>query len=104
LGKEIGKDIISNKKTYLLIKALELAKGTTENALKKWLSMKKFNAEEKVTAVQTIYLSLGIKEITQKAIEEHFMIAIDYLKKVNVDESKKIELKNFLLSLRNRNY
>jgi geranylgeranyl diphosphate synthase type II len=104
LGKEIGKDIVSNKKTYLLIKALETAKGSQLESLKNWINIKKFDPEEKIKAVQVIYLGLGIKEITLKAIEGCLIKALDHLKKVNVADERKLELKNFLFSMRNRKY
>ncbi len=104
LGKEIGKDILSNKKTYLLIKALETAKGLQLESLKNWIKVKKFDPEEKIKAIQVIYLGLGIKEITLKAIEGRLIKALDDLKKVNVADERKLELKNFLYSMRNRKY
>jgi geranylgeranyl diphosphate synthase type II len=104
IGKEIGKDIISNKKTYLLIKALETAKGSQLDSLKNWIGLKKFDPEEKIKAIQVIYLGLGIKEITLKAIEGSLIKALDDLKKVNVADERKLELKNFLFSMRNRKY
>jgi len=104
IGKEIGKDIVSNKKTYLLIKALELAKGSRLDSLKKWIFAKKFDSEEKIKAVQLIYISLGIRELTLKAIENFFIKSYNDLKKVSVSDNKKLELKNFLSSLRNRKY
>jgi geranylgeranyl diphosphate synthase, type II len=104
IGKEIGKDIVSNKKTYLLIKALELAKGSRQESLKKWIFAKKFDPEEKIKAVQLIYISLGIRELTLKAIENYFIKAYDDLKKIGAPDNRKLELKNFLSSLRNRKY
>jgi geranylgeranyl diphosphate synthase type II len=104
IGKEIGKDIISNKKTYLLIKALELAKGTNLESLKKWLKEIKFEPEEKIKAVQLVYISLGIRELTLKAIENYFIKSLEDLKKVSVLDNRKLELRNFLSSLRNRKY
>jgi geranylgeranyl diphosphate synthase, type II len=50
-GKQVGGDIISNKKTYLLIKALEIADGKPKADLKNWLEKKNFDPEEKVKAV-----------------------------------------------------
>jgi geranylgeranyl diphosphate synthase type II len=104
LGKEIGKDIISNKKTFLLIKALETAKASQLDSLKKWINLKTFDPEEKIKAIQVIYLGLGIKEITLKAIEGSLIKALEDLKKVSVEEDRKLELKNFLFSIRNRKY
>lgn len=67
-GKTVGGDIVSNKKTYLLIKALEKKKAE----LNKWLSLKKFDKRKKVAAVTKIYDSMGIREITQKKADEYF--------------------------------
>jgi geranylgeranyl diphosphate synthase type II len=103
-GKEIGKDIVSNKKTFLLINAMQLAMGSQKENLAQWLLKKDFNPEEKISAIQNIYLSLGIKDLTLKTIESFFTKALEELKKVNVIEEKKLELKNFLYSLRNRKY
>lgn len=71
-GKQVGGDIISNKKTFLLIKALELAKGEDAEALNYWLSQSKFDKEEKVQAVRGIYEKLGIKAITEAKMNSYF--------------------------------
>jgi geranylgeranyl diphosphate synthase type II len=103
-GKEIGKDIVSNKKTFLLIKALELATGSQLEQLKDWIAARDFDSEEKIKAIQLIYMRLGIKDITLKAIESYFSKAFNELKKVSVDEDRKYELKNFLCDLKSRKY
>lgn len=71
-GKQVGGDIIANKKTFLLIKALQLAKGKTKTELLKWLAAKKFNATKKVKAITAIYDSLSIRELTEKKINSYF--------------------------------
>ncbi len=71
-GKQVGGDIISNKKTFLLIKALELAKGKDAEALNYWLSQTEFEKEEKVTAVRAIYDKLGIKALTEAKMNSYF--------------------------------
>lgn len=72
-GKQIGGDIIANKKTFLLIKARELAKGENKEKLNYWLNVKDFNKEEKVNAVTSIYNALGIKELTEAKMQEYFL-------------------------------
>ena len=67
-GKTVGGDIVSNKKTYLLIKALE----HDRTGLNKWLSAKKFDKKKKIAAVTRIYNSLGIQELTQKKAHQYF--------------------------------
>ncbi|RIW16979.1 polyprenyl synthetase family protein [Algoriphagus lacus] len=71
-GKQVGGDIISNKKTFLLIKALELAKGKDAEQLNYWLSLKEFDKEEKVTAVKGLYEKLGIKSLTEAKMKSYF--------------------------------
>ena len=71
-GKQVGGDIISNKKTFLLIKALELAEGEDANELNYWLSKSNFDKEEKVLAVRGIYDKIGIKALTEAKMNSYF--------------------------------
>ncbi|MCX8490262.1 MAG: polyprenyl synthetase family protein [Cyclobacteriaceae bacterium] len=81
-GKQMGGDIISNKKTFLLIKALEKAKGKQQKELKDWLSAKKFNAKKKVAAITGIYNELGISELTEIKVNQYFEKGFDRLKEI----------------------
>ena len=54
-GKQVGGDIIANKKTWLLIKALEKAQGKEKKELQHWLAAKTFKKKEKVAAIKVIY-------------------------------------------------
>ena len=71
-GKQVGGDIIANKKTFLLIKALELAKGKDASLLKHWLSLEEFDIQEKVTAIKGLYIKLGIKSQTEIRMQAYF--------------------------------
>ncbi len=71
-GKQVGGDIIANKKTFLLIKALEKAKGKTKTELENWLGAKKFDKRKKVSAVTSIYNELKIDELTEKKANHFF--------------------------------
>jgi len=62
-GKQVGGDIIANKKTFLLIRALERAKGKEKAELQKWLTATKFDKAKKVKAVTAIYDKLEIQRI-----------------------------------------
>ncbi|MEB2776882.1 polyprenyl synthetase family protein [Algoriphagus sp. D3-2-R+10] len=73
-GKQVGGDIISNKKTFLLIKALELAEDEDAAELNYWLSQNEFDKEEKVKAVRGIYDKLGIKSITEAKMNSYFEV------------------------------
>ncbi len=84
-GKQVGGDIIANKKTFLLIKALEKVRGKQKLELNQWLSAKKFNAAKKVKAVTHIYDALNIPAITEKKIEEYFQQGFTSLSKVSGD-------------------
>jgi geranylgeranyl diphosphate synthase type II len=76
-GKQVGGDIISNKKTFLLIKALELATGKEAEDLKHWLTVPEFDKEEKVKAVRAIYEKLGIKTLTEAKMSSYFEVGFE---------------------------
>ena len=71
-GKQVGGDIISNKKTFLLLKAKELATGNSKTLLENWIEAKDFDKVEKVGAVTAIYDELGIKKLTESKMKEYF--------------------------------
>lgn len=101
-GKQVGGDIISNKKTYLLIKALELAQGDTKKELTYWINKKDFDSEEKVKAVVDIYNKLGIKELSETKMNDYFDKGLEILDALDVDMQKKTPLKNLALLLIDR--
>lgn len=71
-GKTAGGDIVSNKKTFLLIKALELAKGNDKAELLKWISSTNFDRTEKVAAVTKIYNNAGVQKLTEETSKKYF--------------------------------
>ena len=71
-GKQVGGDIIANKKTFLLIKALEKVKGNQKNELNKWLTSTRFNKKKKVTAVKKLYDSLNVSSNAERKITQYF--------------------------------
>jgi geranylgeranyl diphosphate synthase, type II len=91
-GKQVGGDIISNKKTFMLIEAIEKASGETKIALDNWLNIKDFNSVEKVKAVTKIYDSLGIRQLAETRINDYFDKGLEALTLLKVDEERKIEL------------
>ena len=103
-GKPIGGDIAENKKTFLLINALNLATGNAKSELAHWLSEENFDRTEKYNAVKSIYDSLNIKEITSQKIEDLYLQADDYLAKVSVAEPRKEVLRSFVNAMMSRNY
>jgi geranylgeranyl diphosphate synthase, type II len=91
-GKQVGGDIISNKKTFMLIEAIEKASGETKIALDNWLNIKDFDSVEKVKAVTKIYDSLGIKQLAETRINSYFDKGLEALSLLKVDEERKTEL------------
>ncbi len=101
-GKQVGGDIIANKKTYLLIKALELANQEQLSTLHTLIAQKEFIAEEKVIAVMSMYDDLGIKALSESKMNQYFEAAFEDLKKLNIEEEKLKFLEAFSKSLINR--
>lgn len=71
-GKQVGGDIIANKKTFLLIEALQQAQGDVRVELTEWLNKATFDKNEKVKAVTAIYDKLGIRQLTEARITDYF--------------------------------
>jgi len=94
-GKQVGGDIISNKKTYLLTKALELAVGEHGQELRQWLAKSDFTKEEKVKAVTNIYDQLGVKQQTENKINQYFRSAYQALDQLQQDQSQLTELRSY---------
>jgi geranylgeranyl diphosphate synthase type II len=97
-GKQVGGDIISNKKTFLLIKALEKVKDKQKKELQEWLAAKKFNSKKKVKAVTEIYNDLSIPELVEKKISEYFESGFDKLKNVKRDTSTLVAFTHELIA------
>ncbi len=101
-GKQVGGDIISNKKTFLLIKALEKAKGKEKIELTKWLEIKKFDKRNKVKAVTALFGNLHIEKITTNKINSYFQKGLTSLELLEGSADRKGELKKFVLNLMDR--
>jgi len=101
-GKQVGGDIIANKKTFLLITALSQARGKEKKELLNWLSTPKFNQREKVKAVTSIYESLGVSTQSEKKINFYFKRGLSRLKSLNVSDDKKEILREYTLNLIHR--
>lgn len=94
-GKQVGGDIIANKKTYLLIQALEKSKGRQKKELNDLLEAKKFNKQAKVKAVKAIYDSLGIRELTEKKVNQFFDQGFKNLDRVGGRTEANVTLRKF---------
>ncbi len=103
-GKNIGGDIVANKKTYLLIKAIELAQADIKLELMNWIERKEFDSQEKILAVRSIYDKLNIAQHSEDLIESYFIKAEEYFNKINIPLNEKQFLKGFTDSLKYRVY
>lgn len=103
-GKQVGGDIISNKKTFLLLKALELAKGQTKVELDSWVLRKDFDKEEKVKAVKAIYENLNIKSLAEAKMNSYFAKGFEQLKDLESDNHDLEPLKTFTEALIQRDH
>lgn len=101
-GKKIGGDILCNKKTYMLIQALQLADSDQHALLKSWLESKDYVPSEKIAAVTALYDQIGIKQVCDRKINDYFSQARQCLSEVDLPEEKKACLWDFALSLLNR--
>jgi len=94
-GKKIGNDIVTNKKTFLLIKSLEVASGNRLIHLKTLLSNPDLKFDDKISAVKKIFDKLNIRSIAEKHIDNYFEKALAYLDSVNVPPERKKVLKEY---------
>jgi geranylgeranyl diphosphate synthase, type II len=103
-GKQVGGDILSNKKTYLLIKALELANDEHKADLNNWLSLTQYDTNEKVTAVTSIYNAVNVRQYAETEMHNYADKAFKALDELALPAEKKEYLRNFADSLMVREY
>lgn len=98
-GKNIGGDIFCNKKTFMLIKALELADGKQRETLIGWLQALDPVREEKIRAVTALYDELGVRELCEERMRAYYQEGLECLEKIGLPSEKKDVLRGFLQSL-----
>lgn len=101
-GKQVGGDILSNKKTFMLLKAYELADEETKKALDQQLL--EGNEEDKVQKVTAIFDQLGIKEVAEAQKELFYQNALEKMNRINVPEENKKELLGLAKYLMSRDH
>ncbi|SDQ18124.1 polyprenyl synthetase family protein [Flagellimonas zhangzhouensis] len=101
-GKQVGGDIMENKKTYLYLKALEKATKDDQDGLLHLYSIKPADADAKVEAVKTIFKESGAVDETKQAIENYTQKAFDVLDTLDLPAPKKQLLQAFGEALMNR--
>lgn len=98
-GKTVGGDIVANKKTFLLLKAFELANSYQKEALQNWLLVPATEAQAKVDGVKSLYNELGIRKTAEAEMMHQYKKGIAALEAVNGNEERKKELNDFADSL-----
>ncbi len=101
-GKQVGGDILANKKTYLLLKAIEDANESQNAELNHWLQNGAEAGTEKVKAVTAIYEDLAIDVKADEVIQEYYQKSLEALDSISFDDSKKKYLAGFAENLMNR--
>ena len=101
-GKAIGGDITSNKKTYMLINALNRANDEQRRELMHWITATDFDRDEKVQAVTRLYNEIGIDRLAQERIAYYFKQAQKHLDAVSLPDDRKQELRRYAADLVHR--
>lgn len=101
-GKAIGGDIISNKKTYMLINAFNLATPKQRAELTEWTQKEQFDKQEKIEAVTALYNAMGIEQLAKDKIAYYFEESKKYLEAVKLPAERKQELLSYANQLMNR--
>lgn len=101
-GKRIGGDILCNKKTYMLINALQLAGDVERKELLGWINAKDYDEQEKIDAVIALYTQLGIPELVNQRIAECYERGEQALAVVDLPQERKEVLLQFARQMLNR--
>ena len=103
-GKKVGNDILTNKKTYLMISALNESSPADKKQLIEILEEEIFIPEKKIKEVKLIFDKYSVKELIQDKIEAYFQIALKKLNSIRIEESRKSALQNFSQQLMDRDF
>lgn len=103
-GKAIGGDIVSNKKTFMLINAFLRANEQQQAELHRWVEATEFDEQEKIAAVTRLYNEIGIDTLAQERIDHYFKQGLACLEAVKIDAERKEQLTAYVYKLMKRNY
>ena len=101
-GKEIGGDIMNNKKTYLLISAMQLAQGDDADELRHWLNDPYVTRDDKVAGVTALYERLGVRQLAEDAILRYNEMATSAFNQVKMSDEDKAAFINLANRLAGR--
>jgi geranylgeranyl diphosphate synthase type II len=103
-GKKIGGDILSNKKTFLLIHALNKSSVHRKKELVDWFNKTEFDPETKIRSVKNIYVQTEVEKTTREKIDFYFHTAIDLLERIPLKDVIKQPLENLAYQMLKRNH
>jgi geranylgeranyl diphosphate synthase type II len=101
-GKQVGGDIIENKKTYLYLKALEFSNDNDKEKLAQLFASHPQNTDSKIKEAKAFFIASGSAEETKQAIKNYTSNAFKVLETLNISEEKKMLLQAFGNNLMNR--
>lgn len=101
-GKQVGGDIIENKKTYLYLKALEFLNADEKRQLEQLFSVQLEDNTDKIETVKQFFVESGSAKATQDAIEDYTNKAFSVLENLTISEDKKELLRQFGMGLMTR--
>lgn len=87
-GKNIGGDIVVNKKTFLLTHALERASAEQHQTLTDWMQKKHFDAAEKIAIFTYLYNELNLRAVTESKMKEYYMNGLQHLEALNIPDDR----------------
>lgn len=99
-GKQIGGDLLNNKKTYLILKALELANNDQRERLNH--GMYQLTGSEKISFIKAIFEELDIQKATENKIQSYYDIAIEAISQIKTDNAAKTKLLELASFIKNR--
>ncbi|HSW67106.1 MAG TPA: polyprenyl synthetase family protein [Bacteroidales bacterium] len=102
IGKKIGGDIAANKKTFLYLKALQLADNETSAKLRYLYSTKTTNEAKKIDDVLQIFTQVNVRRHAEDLMDQYYQAAMFYLDRVAADTEKKKIFSDFVLRLIDR--
>ena len=103
-GKKIGNDILANKKTFLLINALQDANEDKKQELLAWMIKPDFIPEEKIKAVTNIYLETGVKKMAEQKVDFYFDKALQILENIDIEDVVKQPIRELSVKMLKRKY
>ena len=102
VGKQTGGDIVSNKKTYLLLKAMDMADRYKKEELQLWMHTTDVDPVEKVASVKAIYEYLGVRALAETEMQKFYEKSLLHLNEIPCNQNKKDQLKLFAENLMQR--